>query len=60
MSRQNKQARLKKLAITFKGSKGPAKTTPKHGKKKENRSKWNRGDRLEGRVAAPAEPVAVA
>lgn len=60
MSRQNKAVKKAKLAAGFSaarksGSKGPAKTQPKHGKKAERRSKWNRADRQEGTrvVAAP-------
>lgn len=32
MSRQSKQAKKKLVAAMFKGSNGPAKTQPKHGK----------------------------
>ena len=58
MSRQSKQARKALVALKMKGAKGPAKTTPLHGKKPGNRSKWNRADRKEGKEAVAADKAA--
>ena len=41
MSRQSKNTRKLALARSFKGTKGPATTEPKHGKKRERRSPDN-------------------
>jgi hypothetical protein len=45
MSRNSKNAQRIKQARDRKNTKGPAATTPAHGKKFENRSKYNRKDR---------------
>ena len=42
-SKERKRARQDGATITSLGPKGPAKTSPKHGKK--NRTKYNRADR---------------